>query len=106
MSKYLFGIFAQNVEVFGLIVIILLIIIGLIVYLVVKTAIKKVQQLETFHDDVIIVKQQDEGRKSFTDTIVRHNILIEQHEKRLDKIDERLDRRTEQRSFEGDDKRK
>lgn len=91
--KLLLGVFIENVKIFGIVVIILLIIIGVCVKILVKKLIKKSEFLEELHDDIIIIKMQEEGRKSFTNTILEIKMKVDSHEKRLDNIDRRCDRR-------------
>jgi hypothetical protein len=113
MSKVLFGLFTNSVELFGIIISILLIIIGFIVVIVVRTAVKKVKDLEQFHDDIIAVRLEMEGRKSFSDTIKRHDFEIKdlnrksgEHFARICRIDDRCERRMEDIMYKGRDRRK
>jgi hypothetical protein len=93
MNKILFGIFTENLKIFGIIIILLLIIIIIIIRIVIKNLIKKSNEFDELHDDLITVKMQDEGRKSFTNTLLEIKIKVDNHEKRLDRIDDRCEKR-------------
>jgi len=113
MAKLFFGVFTDSVQVFGIIVSCLIIVVGFIVVLVVKNAIRKVKDLEQFHDDIVAVRLEMEGRKSFTDTIRRHDYEIMTLNRRngelfdrVTRIDERCERRIEKEAYEGEDRRR
>lgn len=106
MSNVLLGLFTNSIEIFGIVISVLLIIIGFIVVFVVRNAINKVKQLEQFHDDIISVRLEMEGRKSFTETITKHdhdiNELFRLKADMLDylrRIDARCERRLEQAMY-------
>jgi len=113
MENFFFGLLIKSAEYLGIVVSVLLIVVGSIVVLVVKNAIRKVKDLEQFHDDIIAVRLEMEGRKSFTETIRRHDFEIMTLNRRngelferVGRIDDRCERRIEQAAFDGEDKRK
>lgn len=91
--EFLLGVFSKHVEIFGVIVSCLLGIVVLLLVFVGKTVTRKVRDLDELHDDIIAVKLQDEGRRSFTNTLLELHYKSEAHEKRLDAIDTRCEAR-------------
>ena len=112
MEKPLFGVFNESVELFGIVVVILLIFVGFIVSLLIKRGLQKIKDLEDVHDDIVAVRLEMAGRQSYTDTIRRHEYeikeLIEAKKDLFDfarRIDARCERRLENAAYPLPDRR-
>jgi len=96
-KSLLLGLFIKNVKTFGIIVTILTLIICLCIYIFVKRLLKKADYLEELHDDILKVRMSEEGRRSFTDKFVEYVFKVDTHEKRIDRIEIRLDKKYDQK---------
>ena len=113
MPETLFGIFRANLDVFGLVVGGLLCVVAVLMVFIGRHVAHRVKELDELHDDIVAVKMQDEGRKSFVETITRHDYEIKTLNRRhgelfdrVNHIDDRCERRLEQTAYTGEDRRK